>query len=65
MTWWHDASEKVDDVPVKLKVANRLVEQIEELKLDGLCDAGITTAIGVNLPTFTGSLRAGRARSSR
>lgn len=35
-------------MPAKLKLTYALVEQIVELKRDGLCDADIIAAIGVH-----------------
>lgn len=39
-------------MPAKLKLTYKLVDQIVELKRDGLCDADIIAAIGVNQSTF-------------
>lgn len=39
-------------MPAKLKLTYALVEQIVELKRDGLCDADIIAAIGVHQATF-------------
>ena len=39
-------------MPARLKLTRKLVEQIMELKRDGLCDADIIAAIGVHLSTF-------------
>ena len=39
-------------MPAKLKLTYKLVEEIVELKRDGLCDADIIAAIGVNQSTF-------------
>ena len=39
-------------MPAKLKLTRKLVDQIVELKRDGLCDADIIAAIGVHPSTF-------------
>ncbi len=39
-------------MPAKLKLTCALVDQIVELKRDGLCDAGIIAAIGMHQATF-------------
>ena len=39
-------------MPAKLKLTRKLVDQIVDLKRDGLCDADIIAAIGVHPSTF-------------
>ncbi|MBR3313689.1 MAG: helix-turn-helix domain-containing protein [Atopobiaceae bacterium] len=51
-------------MPAKLKLTNKLVEQIVELKRDGLCDADIIAAIGVNPSTFYRWLKDGENAKS-
>ena len=51
--------EEVADMPAKLKLTYALVEQIVELKRDGLCDADIIAAIGVHQATFYHWLKEG------
>ena len=46
-------------MPAKLKLTYALVEQIVELKRDGLCDADIIAAIGVHQATFYRWLKEG------
>ena len=46
-------------MPAKLKLTYELVEQIVELKRDGLCDADIIAAIGVHQATFYRWLKEG------
>jgi len=46
-------------MPAKLKLTYALVEQIVELKRDGLCDADIIAAIGVHQATFYHWLKEG------
>ena len=46
-------------MPAKLKLTRKLVDQIVELKRDGLCDADIIAAIGVNQSTFYRWLKEG------
>ena len=51
-------------MPAKLKRTNKLVDQIVELKRDGLCDADIIAAIGVNPSTFYRWLKEGEGTKS-
>ena len=46
-------------MPAKLKLTRKLVDQIVELKRDGLCDADIIAAIGVHPSTFYRWLKEG------
>ena len=48
-------------MPAKLKLTRKLVDQIVELKRDGLCDADIIAAIGVNQSTFYRWLKDGES----
>ena len=48
-------------MPAKLKLTYDLVEQIVELKRDGLCDADIIAAIGVHPATFYRWLKEGES----
>jgi hypothetical protein len=56
--------EEVADMPAKLKLTRKLVDQIVELKRDGLCDADIIAAIGVNQSTFYRWLKDGENAKS-
>ena len=51
-------------MPAKLKLTRKLVDQIVELKRDGLCDADIIAAIGVNQSTFYRWLKDGEDAKS-
>ena len=51
-------------MPAKLKLTRKLVDQIVELKRDGLCDADIIAAIGVNQSTFYRWLKDGENAKS-
>ena len=51
-------------MPAKLKLTYELVEQIVELKRDGLCDADIIAAIGVHPSTFYRWLKDGEEAKS-
>ena len=51
-------------MPAKLKLTRKLVDQIVELKRDGLCDADIIAAIGVNQSTFYRWLKDGEVAKS-
>ena len=51
-------------MPAKLKLTRKLVDQIVELKRDGLCDADIIAAIGVNQSTFYRWLKDGESAKS-
>ena len=51
-------------MPAKLKLTYELVEQIVELKRDGLCDADIIAAIGVHQATFYRWLKEGEDAKS-
>ena len=51
-------------MPAKLKLTYKLVDQIVELKRDGLCDADIIAAIGVNQSTFYRWLKDGENAKS-
>ena len=51
-------------MPAKLKLTNKLVEQIVELKRDGLCDADIIEAIGLDPSTFYRWLKDGENAKS-
>ena len=50
--WEHATLRRWLTMPAKLKLTYALVEQIVELKRDGLCDADIIAAIGVHQVTF-------------
>ena len=47
-------------MPAKLKLTRKLVNQIVELKRDGLCDADIIAVICVHPSTFTAGSRSSR-----
>ena len=51
-------------MPAKLKLTRKLVDQSVELKRDGLCDADIIAAIGVNQSTFYRWLKDGEDAKS-
>ena len=51
-------------MPAKSKLTRALVEQIVELKRDGLCDADIIAAIGVHQATFYRWLKEGEDAKS-
>ena len=51
-------------MPAKVKFTRKLVDQIVELKRDGLCDADIIAAIGVNQSTFYRWLKDGENAKS-
>ncbi len=51
-------------MPAKLILTIKLVEQIVELKRDGLCDAGIIADIGVSPSTFYRWLKDGENAKS-
>ena len=51
-------------MPAKLKLTRKLVDQIVELKRDGLCDADIIAAIDVNQSTFYRWLKDGEDAKS-
>ena len=51
-------------MPAKLKLTRKLVDQIVDLKRDGLCDADIIAAIGVHPSTFYRWLKEGEDAKS-
>ena len=51
-------------MPAKLKLTYALVDEIVELKRDGLCDADIIAAIGVHPSTFYRWLKEGEEAKS-
>ncbi|MBQ9001002.1 MAG: hypothetical protein IJ087_04030 [Eggerthellaceae bacterium] len=51
-------------MPAKLKLTYALVDEIVELKRDGLCDADVIAAIGVHPSTFYRWLKEGEEAKS-
>ncbi|MEE8680989.1 MAG: helix-turn-helix domain-containing protein [Olsenella sp.] len=52
-------------MPAKLKLTYALVDQIVELKRDGLCDADIIAAIGMHQATFCRWLKEGENAATK